>query len=684
MPDIKPHLSHPKYRPEIDGLRAIAVLAVVAFHAFPNWMKGGFIGVDVFFVISGYLISTILFENLDRGTFSFAEFYCRRIRRIFPALILVLVSCSAFGWFALFADEYKQLGKYIAAGAGFVSNLVLWADAGYFDNSAETKPLLHLWSLGIEEQFYIFWPLVLWFAWKRKFNLLTITIAVAAISFALNLHGVKQDAVATFYSPQTRFWELLAGSLLAWFTLYRKGTHQSVKPKIDSWLSNVIYLEKTENNGASLANFLSVAGLALLAYGFWRINKDSAFPGGWAVIPVAGSLLIITAGAKAWINCHILSNRIAVWFGLISFPLYLWHWPLLSFARIIEGGTPSREIRIGLVLLAILLAWITCRLIERPIRLGGRNKIKVSMLIFFAAILGVSGFAANKSEFLQQTFLQQRFDTILKTITRTARQSECFEIPYSYRTDGAWYCDLGNKSFPTEYFAFGDSHALSLVPALESFATKHRLNIQFTGTSGCPPLLGIQSMRGDADIEKNNCQKLNERVFNHVKSQHIQNVILIARWVYYTGSTSRPSELNLIARNPTAAVTKVSSGQDFSWALQNTIARYKSIGVNIILVEDNPQQELDPKDALRKGLLLGGHARYFVSRESHIRNQRDVNTLIRNQTAVVINFDDVLCDDKTCPLFRGDTSLYFDDDHLSNEGAMLVHPQLESGLKTYR
>lgn len=154
------HLSHPKYRPDIDGLRAIAILSVVVFHAFPSWIKGGFIGVDVFFVISGFLISTIIFENLDKGTFSLTEFYARRIKRIFPALILVLVACFAFGWFALLADEYQQLGKHIAGGAAFISNFVLWDESGYFDNAADTKPLLHLWSLGVEEQFYIIWPLL--------------------------------------------------------------------------------------------------------------------------------------------------------------------------------------------------------------------------------------------------------------------------------------------------------------------------------------------------------------------------------------------------------------------------------------------------------------------------------------------------------------------------------------------
>ncbi len=188
------HLSHPKYRSDIDGLRAIAVLSVVVFHAFPSWIQGGFIGVDVFFVISGFLISTIIFESLDKGVFSLTEFYARRIKRIFPALILVLIACFVFGWFALLADEYQQLGKHIAGGATFVSNFVLWHESGYFDNTADTKPLLHLWSLGVEEQFYIIWPLLLWFAYKRKFNLLNISIGITALSFSLNLYQVKNPS----------------------------------------------------------------------------------------------------------------------------------------------------------------------------------------------------------------------------------------------------------------------------------------------------------------------------------------------------------------------------------------------------------------------------------------------------------------------------------------------------------
>lgn len=427
MSESKYHLSHPKYRPDIDGLRAVAVLAVVAFHAFPNWVRGGFIGVDVFFVISGYLISTIIFENLDRGTFSFSEFYARRIKRIFPALILVLVACFAFGWFILLADELKQLGKHIAAGAGFVSNLVLWNEAGYFDSSAETKPLLHLWSLGIEEQFYIVWPLLLWFAWKRKFNLLTITVLVAIVSFVLNVKGIKQDAVATFYSPQTRFWELLCGSLLAWFTLYKKDAFASIRNKIDGFFASVVYRDKQENGDKTLVNVLSFVGLCLLVYGFWRINKELSFPGKWALVPVLGAVLIITAGAKAWVNRTILSNKVAVWFGLISFPLYLWHWPLLSFAKIVEGEVLSRSIRIAAVVLSVVLAWLTVKMIEKPLRFGNqRVGIKVAMLCGLVFVMGVSGLVVNKTDFSQS-----------HTCEKLAIKRKGFE--HAFGSSLAWY-----------------------------------------------------------------------------------------------------------------------------------------------------------------------------------------------------------------------------------------------------
>ena len=189
--DPNSHLTHPKYRPDIDGLRAIAVLSVVGFHAFG--ITGGFAGVDIFFVISGFLISTIIFENLQRNSFNFLEFYQRRIRRIFPSLLLVLISCLVFGWFTLFADEYAQLGKHVASGAGFISNLVLWSESGYFDGAAESKPLLHLWSLGIEEQFYFFWPIFAFLLWRLRAHFVWVTLALIVLSFGANIWLIGVD-----------------------------------------------------------------------------------------------------------------------------------------------------------------------------------------------------------------------------------------------------------------------------------------------------------------------------------------------------------------------------------------------------------------------------------------------------------------------------------------------------------
>src|SRR5580692_6574859 len=209
------------YRADIDGLRAIAVLAVIGFHAFPAWIRGGFVGVDVFFVISGYLISTILLAGMERGSFRFSQFYMRRIRRIFPALIVVLVACMVAGWLVLFSFEYKALGKHIAGSAAFVSNFVLWNEAGYFDKATAIKPLLHIWSLGIEEQFYIVWPLLLYLVWKRKTATLVLLLLLLAFSFTFNV--LSSDRAADFYSPLARFWELMAGAVLAYLSLHWEG-----------------------------------------------------------------------------------------------------------------------------------------------------------------------------------------------------------------------------------------------------------------------------------------------------------------------------------------------------------------------------------------------------------------------------------------------------------------------------
>ncbi|MBI3903148.1 MAG: acyltransferase [Nitrosomonadales bacterium] len=389
-----PHLLSPKYRADIDGLRAIAILIVVGYHAFPEWVRGGFVGVDVFFVISGFLISTIILGSLEDGGFSFGEFYARRIKRIFPALILVLAACYALGWFVLLSDEYRQLGKHIAAGAGFVSNLFFWQEAGYFDNAAETKPLLHLWSLGVEEQFYIIWPLLLYWAWKKRTNLLFVTLAIIAVSFAVNVDKVSGDAAQAFYSPLSRFWELTFGSMLAGFTLYEMSWKGGLKRRMGAVPAGVF----PGQAGPMLQNIRSAFGLLLIGAAVLLVSKEKVFPGWWALLPTLGASLIISAGPQAWLNRTLLSSRAMVWIGLISYPLYLWHWPLLSFAYIVKSGEPTPVMRMALVLLAVVLAGLTYRLVERPLRFGRELRAKVFALCVLMLAVGIAGYDARSNE----------------------------------------------------------------------------------------------------------------------------------------------------------------------------------------------------------------------------------------------------------------------------------------------
>ena len=338
MTNVTYFIGHKEYRKDIDGLRAVAILSVIGFHSAPGRVPGGFIGVDIFFVISGFLISSIILSSLQQGNFSFTEFYSRRIKRLYPALLLVLFAAFTIGWFLLVADEFRQLGKHIAGGAGFASNLVLWTESSYFDNAAETKPLLHLWSLGVEEQFYIFWPLILWITWKWRINFLMMVLVIIFFSYSVGIYYANTNIVSAFYLPQARFWEFSVGGLLSYVKLNKRAA----------------YCTSTFANNA-----FTVFGAVLLVTGIGVINKENLFPGWWVVLPIAGTALLILGGRNAWINRVILSNRALVWIGLISYPLYLWHWLLLSFLRILHGEVAPQRERFLAVLISIFLAWLT-------------------------------------------------------------------------------------------------------------------------------------------------------------------------------------------------------------------------------------------------------------------------------------------------------------------------------------
>lgn len=430
------------YRPDIDGLRAVAIGAVIAFHAAPGQLPGGFVGVDIFFVISGYLISGIILRRLDRGTFSFRDFYARRIRRIFPALLLVLACSAAAAWLLVY--DLDRFGRHMTGSAAFAANLVLAREISYFNYYAYLDPLLHLWSLGVEEQFYFAWPFLLWLGARRRAALPWLIAALGAASFLLNLHYTAVDPTIAFYSPFTRFWELLAGAWLA-------------------------AMARSPRN-PRLAHAASFAGLAAMAAPMFLIGEVTAFPGWWALLPVGGAFLTIWAGPAAWPNARLLAWRPAVWIGLISYPLYLWHWPLLAFAAHYNlEGRVDGVWRAAIVLFAILPAWATYVWLEKPVRerrMLGVASLSVTMAAMF--VLGAAFWAGGAQvergvrQDPRRSFLARNRD-FLKNGVGPAYRSECDFNDWSRRAAREAIAEACTApGARATWFLWGDSHAQAL------------------------------------------------------------------------------------------------------------------------------------------------------------------------------------------------------------------------------
>ncbi|MRW87091.1 acyltransferase family protein [Pseudoduganella sp. FT26W] len=533
---------HPKYRADIDGLRAVAVLSVVVFHAFPQALRGGFIGVDIFFVISGFLISTIIMTNLERGSFSVADFYGRRVRRIFPVLLLVMAACYAWGWFSMMGDQYKQLGKHIAGGAGFVSNWVLWKEQGYFDLAAQTKPLLHLWSLGVEEQFYILWPALLWLAYRRGYHLLTLSLVLALVSFVINIKLIHKDPVGAFYAPHARFWQMLSGSALAWLTLHGRNLLGRHRPRADAWLGQVIYAPPRASG--TLADTQSVLGALLIAGGVLTIHEDSVFPGWRALIPTLGAVLLIAAGSQAWFNRKVLTHPALVWLGLISFPLYLWHWPLLVFAGMFEVSGPDAALRVGVLAAALLLAWLSYRLLERPLRSGRNNQRKTTVLVSLMVLLALVGYDTYRRDGMSFRLKErQEFSDYFSNDPGTwnlfnrvgypqKNHTECefFDIA-SYRAGHITQvprpaisanCYQRDPSRPKVVLIWGDSHAEHLSYGLRKNLPTNWQVLQ-VASSSCNPSLEAAGPSGD-----NQCIQSNWFALKTIQDVH-PDVVLVGQ-----------------------------------------------------------------------------------------------------------------------------------------------------------
>jgi peptidoglycan/LPS O-acetylase OafA/YrhL len=621
---VIPRAAH-AYRPDIDGLRALAVLAVLGYHAFPGVVPGGFVGVDVFFVISGFLITGIILEEQRRGAFSFAGFYWRRIRRIFPALILVLAACLALGWRVLLPDEFAQLGRHVAAGAGFVSNLALWRESGYFDSAAELKPLLHLWSLGIEEQYYLVWPLALFLLRRHPRRVLAMVLIVGALSFVLNVALVERHPSTAFYLPVTRFWELLGGSVLACLGF---------------------------GLPARLREVGSFAGLALIAAALVLLNGASAFPGIWALAPVGGAMLIIGAGPSAWLNRVVFGNRLAVYIGLISYPLYLWHWPLLAYSRIVHGVEPPASLRAALLVLALVLSVLTYELIEKKIRrarLGALAKRAVPALGGSMAALACGGVLVTIGELPAQSAANPQLAEI-------ARASADWQDSRTARIPG---------DSERAVLFFGDSHMEHYLPRIKRVIEEHRAPLRTVivkTEGGCAPFPGIER-------KHERCSRFVDEGLKIAHEPAVDTVVIAASWVgflnrgdYYKMGQEEGSPLQPLS--PAA-----------SWVFERferELATLVAEGKRVVLVLSSPRgSDFSPKSAIERDWteVRVSHPFAAVPKSALWKIIRPIDERLKaiaaRAGASVLDPTAWLCGPAACPAAdEQGRPLYMDDSHI--------------------
>jgi peptidoglycan/LPS O-acetylase OafA/YrhL len=487
----KPGLA--SYRADIDGLRAVSILLVVLYHAQPWLVGGGFIGVDVFFVISGFLITRLILSEMQAGDFSVRKFYARRVRRIFPALIVVLLATWTIGWFLLLPDAFVLLGKTMAAGVGFVSNLFQLTQVGYFAPDAADNPLLHLWSLGIEEQFYIVWPgVLLLIASSRRRHLYVLLPALASFGASLLIFSGLNDWA--FYSPIPRAWELLAGALVA-----ERELAQS------SW--STVKLDRYHD-------WLAVIGLALIVGAALALGRSSTFPGLNVIFPIAGAVLLILS-PDSLINRFLLSSRPMVWLGLISYPLYLWHWPLLSYLSIVRNGVPNfLEIWL-VVLVSVLLAWLTYRLFETKVRRRPKMVPRLASALFALGLVGLVTVAA--SGFGLRFPREIRDIAAIKPQDNRGLHDQCFS-----ETETQFSSDCIEPGTQPLLFLWGDSTAAALSSGLQEEAQRSGYRLAHFASAGCAPILGMG--------ENRRCDAANENIMAHLKSSHPALVMLHGQW----------------------------------------------------------------------------------------------------------------------------------------------------------
>ncbi len=620
------------YRPDIDGLRAVAVISVVGYHYFPEIFRGGLVGVDVFFVISGFLISGIILKSLDDGKFSLLDFYRRRVRRIAPSLVVVLLAVLFLGWIGLFPSEYRVLGRHVTRASFFVLNFNLLDEVGYFDQAAAAKPLLHLWSLSIEEQFYLFWPLFLWAAWRfRSWAPLAGLIAILVVSFSINVYLVDHgNAAAAFYLPQARFWELAAGAIAAYLVS---------KQAVD---------RSTVTSGV-----LSTAGVVLVvATPFFDISDN--FPGWKVAIPVAGAAMIVLFGGEtAWPASKVLTNRVAITVGLISYPLYLWHWPLYSFGSIAGGGTPGLGFRVLGVTASAVLAGLTYRYIEKPIRFGQVRRwiavpLVVSMLVMAAAGYGVwandgvpQRLTARFAGSITRDELFSMMDAAYFPCEPRAIHNAALQFN-SYRR-----CYQSKRTAPPTVAIVGDSHAEHLFPGLAEALPQE--NVVYYTKNGL--------LDGGADSPFSD-------VFDYIThSPTLKTVIISEYW-----------RVRAFARGSELVPHVVDS-------LSAAVERLVEAGKRVFITNDVPNFPFVAGDCLYEGLFLRKPRDCSVKRTYFDGFLRETNAMIdavrtRVPQASLVDTFDMMCTAEDCSMAEGGDILYIDSSHLNILGSRYLARKL--------
>jgi peptidoglycan/LPS O-acetylase OafA/YrhL len=605
-----------KYRREVDGLRAVAVLPVILFHAGFSVFSGGFVGVDVFFVISGYLITSILMAELEKGDFSIARFYERRARRILPALFVVMLACLPFAYMWMMPLQLKDFAASVVSVVFSLSNLFFISQVNYFAPDAYTQPLLHTWSLAIEEQYYFLFPLMLMA--MRKISLRTTAFLIfllVLVSFIFSEWAWRNDAARSFFFTLSRFWEIGVGSLCSFLTVGRSQRS---------------------------SNLLSIAGLGLIVFAIFAYNENVPFPSVYALAPVVGTALVLLfADEGTWVG-QLLSLRAFVGIGLISYSAYLWHQPLFAFARLRSLTEPNQVLMAALAVVALLLAWVTWRYVEQPFR-KRTNPIFIMRRSVFAAsgIVGALFVAVGLAGHLGNGF-EWRFNAEERLLLQTATSSPMRNACHYGKGDNLAtfkFCEYFDGQVTTA--VYGNSHAVELAFALaEKLQEKGQAVAQFS-ISGCKPSF------------KNDTEEYCDTFYQNRLSYLIQNKQL--RNVVVTYRAENAGE----------------SGADSIVNLANYLAEQ---GRNVVLVIQAPTLERDISSYIHSAIAMGVHDVGARTKDEWLEiNQNVYAALYRLHPSVhVVDLANYFCDFSMCFAVRNGVALYFDDDHMSVSGARLV------------